>query len=76
MKVIVPMHMMTFELLFFATCIWTTNIHDCLDGRCDPIMGAAYHTIHHTSYKYNYGHYFIYCDQIMGTLMVPKRSEA
>ena len=72
----VPMHMMTFELLFFATCIWTTNIHDCLDGRCDPIMGAAYHTIHHTSYKYNYGHYFIYCDQIMGTLMVPKRLEA
>ena len=69
----VPMHMMTFEMLFFATCIWTTNIHDCLDGKCEPIMGAAYHTIHHTSYKFNYGHYFIYVDQILGTLKVPKR---
>ena len=29
-------------------------------------MGAAYHTIHHTTYKHNYGHYFIYMDKLFG----------
>ena len=24
-----------------------------------PIMGAGYHTIHHTTYKHNYGHYTV-----------------
>ena len=38
----------------------------------DPIMGAAYHTIHHVTYKYNYGHYFIYMDKIFGTLTPPE----
>ena len=42
----------------------------------EPIMGAAYHTIHHTTYKYNYGHYFTYMDKIFGSLMPPaERSE-
>ncbi len=29
-----PMHFLTFELLLFATGVWTTNIHDCIHGRC------------------------------------------
>ena len=33
MLFVVPMHFLTFELLLFATGIWTTNIHDCLDGK-------------------------------------------
>lgn len=68
---IVPFHFLTHELLLFATSVWTTNIHDCLHGRCEPIMGAGYHTIHHTDYKTNYGHYFTYMDALFGTLLPP-----
>ena len=46
-----PCHYFTHELLLFFTGIWTANIHDCIDGDCEPIMGAAYHTIHHTTYR-------------------------
>jgi lathosterol oxidase len=71
----VPMHFLTHELLLFATAIWTTNIHDCIHVRMDPIMGAGYHTIHHTTYKHNYGHYFWYMDKLMGTLIYPEEYE-
>lgn len=36
-----PCHFLTHELLLFATGVWTTNIHDCLHGRSEPIMGAG-----------------------------------
>ena len=39
-------------------------------------MGAGYHTIHHTTYKANYGHYFIYVDKFFGTLVTPTEYEA
>lgn len=29
----IPMHFMTFELLLLATGLWTTNIHDTVDGK-------------------------------------------
>lgn len=72
----VPMHFLTHELLLFATAIWTTNIHDCIHGKVEPIMGAGYHTIHHTTYKHNYGHYFTYMDRIFGSLITPEEYEA
>ena len=69
----IPTHYLTHELLLFGTAIWTTNIHDCIDGACEPIMGAGYHLLHHTNYRTNYGHYLTYCDRIFGSLEVPKR---
>ena len=48
----------------------------CVAPRCHPIMGAGYHTIHHTTYKHNYGHYFIYMDKIFGTLVTPEEYES
>ncbi len=39
-------------------------------------MGAGYHTIHHTTYKHNYGHYFVYMDKLFGTLVTPEDYEA
>jgi lathosterol oxidase len=48
----VPCHYFTHEVLLFLTGVWTANIHDCIHGQCEPIMGAAYHTIHHTTYKH------------------------
>jgi len=72
----VPMHFLTHELLLFATAVWTTNIHDNIHVPCAPIMGAKYHTIHHTTYKHNYGHYTIYADKFFGTLISPEEYEA
>ncbi|KAG1653207.1 hypothetical protein FOA52_006732 [Chlamydomonas sp. UWO 241] len=69
---LVPMHFLTHELLLFATGVWTANIHDNIHGKVWPIMGAKYHTIHHTNYKTNYGHYFIFMDQLFGTLQTPE----
>jgi lathosterol oxidase len=71
-----PMHFITHELLLFATGVWTANIHDCIHVHCPPIMGAGYHTIHHTTYKHNYGHYFTFMDRIFGTLETPEEHEA
>ncbi len=34
---VVPAHALTFELLLFATGVWTTNIHDCIDGKVSPL---------------------------------------
>lgn len=72
---VVPMHFMTHEVLLFFTGLWTTNIHDCLHARVMPIMGAGYHSIHHTTYKHNYGHYTIYFDALYGTLTHPEDFE-
>ena len=40
--------------------------------RVMPIMGAGYHSIHHTTYQHNYGHYFVYMDWLFGTLEWPE----
>ena len=67
----IPVHFFTHELLLFLTAIWTASIHDCLDAGLTPIMGAGYHTIHHTTYRHNYGHYFTYMDGLFGSLVTP-----
>ena len=68
---IVPVHLITHMSLLFLGGIWTTCIHDCIHGNIWPIMGAGYHTIHHTTYKHNYGQYTICMDWMFGTLKVP-----
>ena len=55
--------------------IWTANIHDCIHGNIWPVMGAGYHTIHHTTYKHNYGHYTIWMDWMFGSLRDPLLEE-
>ena len=67
----VPVHYYTHVFLLFFSGVWATNIHDAVWGDSEPIMGAKYHTLHHTHYMYNYGQFFTYCDQIFGTLLVP-----
>lgn len=44
-------------------------------GDSEPIMGAKYHTVHHTHYHYNFGQWFIFCDYIFGTLKVPEKDK-
>ena len=69
-----PMHALTYELMLFSTAVWTTNIHDCVEVECQPIMGAGYHTIHHTTYRHNYGQFFTYMDRAFGTILYPDNS--
>ncbi|QDZ20109.1 sterol desaturase [Chloropicon primus] len=69
-----PMHALTYELMLFGTAVWTTNIHDCVEVECQPIMGAGYHTIHHTTYRHNYGQFFTYMDRLFGTILYPENS--
>ena len=68
---IVPTHFTTHIGLLFLEAIWTANIHDCIHGKLWPVMGAGYHTIHHTTYRHNYGHYTIWMDWMLGTLRDP-----
>jgi len=68
---LVPTHFTTHMVLFFMEGLWTANIHDCIHGKLWPVMGAGYHTIHHTTYRHNYGHYTIFMDWLFGTLQTP-----
>ncbi|RRT61544.1 hypothetical protein B296_00006343 [Ensete ventricosum] len=69
---LVPTHFMTHMLLLFCEAVWTANIHDCVHGKVWPVMGAGYHTIHHTTYRHNYGHYTVWMDWMFGTLRDPE----
>lgn len=69
---VIPTHFTTFELLLLATGIWTTNIHDTVDGKVPPLLGAGYHCLHHITYRHNFGHYTTYMDWLMGTLLSPE----
>ncbi|CAN1122667.1 Delta(7)-sterol-C5(6)-desaturase 1 [Linum perenne] len=69
---IIPTHFRTHIALLFMEGIWTANIHDCIHGKLWPVMGAGYHTIHHTTYRHNYGHYTIFMDWLLGTLRDPE----
>ncbi|KAJ6926562.1 delta(7)-sterol-C5(6)-desaturase 1 isoform X1 [Populus alba x Populus x berolinensis] len=69
---LVPTHFRSHVALLFMEAIWTANIHDCIHANLWPVMGAGYHTIHHTTYKHNYGHYTIWMDWMLGTLREPE----
>ncbi|KAL1810089.1 hypothetical protein ACET3Z_027079 [Daucus carota] len=73
---LVPMHFTTHVALLFMEAIWTANIHDCIHGKLWPVMGAGYHTIHHTTYRHNYGHYTVWMDWMFGTLRDPIEEDA
>ncbi len=71
MLFVVPMHYFTHVFLLFFSGMWATNIHDAMWLDSEPIMGAKYHTLHHTHFKCNYGQFFIFCDWFFGTLIAP-----
>ncbi|XP_017439581.1 delta(7)-sterol-C5(6)-desaturase isoform X2 [Vigna angularis] len=71
----IPTHFTTHLVLIFLEGVWTANIHDCIHGKLWPVMGAGYHTIHHTTYRHNYGHYTIWMDWMFGTLRDPEEED-
>ncbi|MED6217367.1 hypothetical protein PIB30_016991 [Stylosanthes scabra] len=68
---IMPMHFTTHLVILFMGGIWTANIHDCINAKFWPIMGSGYHTVHHVTYRHNYGHFTIWMDWMFGTLAEP-----
>jgi lathosterol oxidase len=44
----IPVHYFTHIFLLFFSGVWATNIHDSVWADSEPIMGAKYHTVHHT----------------------------
>lgn len=67
----VPVHFWANLGLLFFTGVWATNIHDTIMLDSEPIMGAGYHTLHHSLYKDNYGQFFILFDYLHETLTPP-----
>ena len=57
----VPMHYFTHMFLLLFSGVWATNIHDSVFFDSEPILGAKYHTLHHTHYHYNYGQVTLIC---------------
>lgn len=69
---IFPIHYFTHLLCLVNALLWTHNLHDCIDAGIAPILGAGFHTVHHTTYVSNYGQFFIYFDWLFGTLTSPE----
>lgn len=70
---IVPTHFTRYIALMFLDALWTINIHDNVNGKFWPLMGAGYHIVHHTTNRHNYGRYTIWMDWMFGTLCDPKK---
>ncbi|KAF7129168.1 hypothetical protein RHSIM_Rhsim10G0068800 [Rhododendron simsii] len=68
---LIPTHFKTHLVLLFMEGVWATNLHDCINVKLWPVMGAGYHTIHHITYRHNYGNYTIWMDWVFGTLRPP-----
>lgn len=69
---IFPIHYFTHYLCLVNAMLWTHNLHDCIDSGLAPLMGAGFHTVHHTTYVDNYGQFFVYFDWLFGTLTAPE----
>ena len=69
---LLPMHFRTNIALLFLEGVWTAYIHSNVHNNIWPVMGVGYHTIHHTTYKHNYGHYTVFMDLLFGTIREPE----
>lgn len=66
-----PFHAAVHLVSLVAVSMWTINIHDRVSFGIPGVNGAGHHTIHHTTYKSNYGQYFTLWDQLCGTFRDP-----
>ncbi|KAA8496356.1 Lathosterol oxidase [Porphyridium purpureum] len=66
-----PFHATMHLVSLAAVGLWTVNIHDRTTLNIPLVNGAAHHNIHHTTFKSNYGQYFIVWDWIFGTFKDP-----
>ncbi|CDF39221.1 unnamed protein product [Chondrus crispus] len=67
-----PFHSAAHLISLIFVSMWTINIHDRATFGIPGVNGAAHHTIHHTTFKSNYGQYFTLWDKICGTFKDPR----
>jgi lathosterol oxidase len=68
---VLPCHAGVWELMMFATGVWSSFIHDTVHRNVPCLLGPGYHTLHHTRFKCNYGQFTHLCDWACGTLAHP-----
>lgn len=68
---IFPFHSVTHLVSMSCVLLWTINIHDRASFGIPGVNGAAHHTIHHTTFRSNYGQYFTLWDRLFGTYRDP-----
>jgi Delta7-sterol 5-desaturase len=56
--------------------LWTINIHDRMSLFIPGVNGAAHHTIHHMTFRSNYGQYLTLWDKVFGTFRDPRLWQA
>lgn len=71
---VLPCHAVVWELFLFATGVWSSFIHDTVHRDVPGLLGAGYHTLHHTRFRCNYGQYTQALDWACGTLVHPGRA--
>lgn len=69
---ILPFHSAIHLLSLVVVSMWTINIHDTITFNIPGINGAAHHTIHHTTFRSNYGQYTTLWDKLGGTFKDPQ----
>jgi Delta7-sterol 5-desaturase len=62
-----PFHSIIHLISMSVVLLWTINIHDRSSLGIPGVNGAAHHTIHHTTFKSNYGQYLTLWDRVFGT---------
>lgn len=67
-----PFHSAVHLVSLVLVSMWTINIHDRVTFGIPGVNGAAHHTIHHTTFKSNYGQYFTLWDKLCGTFRDPR----
>ncbi len=68
-----PMHGVMHLISLTVVSIWTINIHDRVTLGIPGVNSAAHHTIHHTTFRSNYGQYTTLWDRLFGTYHDPAR---
>lgn len=68
---ILPFHGTVHMISLIIVSIWTINIHDRVSIGIPGVNGAKHHTIHHMTFRSNYGQYFTFWDKICGTFRSP-----
>lgn len=66
-----PMHGVVHLASLAVVSMWTINIHDRVSLGIPGVNGAMHHTVHHTTFKSNYGQYTTLWDRLFGTYKDP-----
>lgn len=69
---VLPLHKVSYLILFAFVNFWTVMIHDGEYLSNDPFVnGTACHTIHHLYFNYNYGQFTTLWDRLGGSYRKP-----